>query len=124
MWSLLAEQEEVLHIPPKFLQIRRRDFCVKHWERIPERIEEQTVVIAESSGEAGSFEPGGKDTTSADATAVAKYAGEARLPGTAKQSATTISELAVSSGEAGPFWSGTSAAAAVAKPANEARSGD
>ena len=35
VWGLLAEQENVHHSPPKILQIRRRDFCVKHWERIP-----------------------------------------------------------------------------------------
>ena len=34
VWCLLAEQENAHHSPPKILQIRRRDFCVKHWERI------------------------------------------------------------------------------------------
>ena len=43
VWGLLAEQENAHHNPPKILQIRRRDFCVKHWERIPERIEEPAV---------------------------------------------------------------------------------
>ena len=46
VWGLLAEQENVHHSPPKILQIRRRDFCVKHWERIPERIEEPAVLRA------------------------------------------------------------------------------
>ena len=98
-------------------------------ERTPEHIVERTVEIAESS-EAGSSWFGKKDTTStastevaksvsgaqtsgiakygttsADATAFAKLAGEARLPGTSKHSASTESELVVSSGEAGPFWS-------------------
>ena len=52
-------------------------------------------------------------------------AGEARLPGIAKQSATTKPELAESSSGAGPSWSrakGNSAAAAAAvKSAGEAR---
>ena len=46
VWSLLAEQENVHYSPPKILQIRRRDFCVKHWERFPERIEEPAVSHA------------------------------------------------------------------------------
>ena len=41
VWGLLAEQENAHHSPPKILQIRRRDFCVTHWERIPERIPER-----------------------------------------------------------------------------------
>ena len=31
VWNLLAEQEDALHSPPRLLQIRRRDFSVKHW---------------------------------------------------------------------------------------------
>ena len=50
-------------------------------ERIPERIVEQTVDLAVSSGEAGSSRPGKKDTTIADATAVGKSVDEARSLG-------------------------------------------
>ena len=31
LWNLLAEQEDALHSRPRLLQIRRRDFSVKHW---------------------------------------------------------------------------------------------
>ena len=68
-------------------------------ERIPERIMEQTVELAGSSGKAGSFGLGVKSTTSEAITAVGKFVGEVRPPGTAKHSAST--ESAVSSGDAG-----------------------
>ena len=71
-------------------------------ERIPEHIGEQTVDIAASSGEIGSPWPGEHDTTTGDVTAVAKSAGKARPPGIAAHSASTKSDFAVSSGEAGP----------------------
>ena len=31
VWHLLAEQDDALHSPPRLLQIRRRDFRVRHW---------------------------------------------------------------------------------------------
>ena len=54
--------------------------------------------ILQSSG------PGADDTTSADSSTVARACGEARPLGIAKRSVSTASELAVSSGEAGPSW--------------------
>ena len=66
--------------------------------------------------------------TSAVATAAGKSPDEARPPGIANHSPATVSELAVSSNEDGPFWSrgkgATSAddtAAAVAKLVDEGR---
>ena len=50
------------------------------------------VELAAPSGEAGSFGTGANDTTSAAATAVAKLVDEARPLGTAKYSATSVSE--------------------------------
>ena len=84
------------------------------------------VELAASSGEMGSSWPGANDTTSAAATGVVKYVGEARPPGIAQHSASTESENAVSSGEVGSCRPGaddtTSAAAtAAAKSVDEAR---
>ena len=76
------------------------------------------VELAVSSGEA--------NTTSAEVTAVAKPAGEARPPGIAKHSASTEPELAACSGEAGHSRSretGTTSADETtgANPVGEAR---
>ena len=88
---------------------------------VPKIVVELTVP----SGKAESYGPEACNTTSAATTAVAKSAGEARPPGIAKQCASTKSQIAVSSGEAGfpsPEKDTTSAdAAAVAKPVGEAR---
>ena len=74
-------------------------------ERIPERIVEQTVELAESSGEAGSSGLGANDTTNAAVTAVAKPVGEARPPGFVKYSAASESELAKFFLKLGPLGS-------------------
>ena len=94
--------------------------------------EEQTVGIAESSGEAGFSGPGANDSTNAAATAARKPVGEARPLGSvehsvltvdaatavagppdearhfgiAKHSLSTEPELAASSREAGSSWPG------------------
>ena len=91
-------------------------------ERILERIMEQTVELARSSGEAWSSGPGVNDTTSAAATAAGKSVGEPRPPG--RHSASTGSVFAVSAGEAGsvgPNDTTSVAATAVAMSVEEAR---
>ena len=65
--------------------------------RIPERIMEQTVELAGSSGKAGSSWLGVKGTTSDAIAAVGKSFGEVWALGTAKHNVSTESELAVSS---------------------------
>ena len=62
--------------------------------------------IAASSGDAGSSWPGERDTTSADVTALAKSVVEARPPGIALHSATTVAAAVAKYGglgEAGPL---------------------
>ena len=65
----------------------------------PERIMEQTVELAMSSGEAGSSWLGADDATGAAVTAVGQFASEARPLGIAKHSVSMESVFAVSSGE-------------------------
>ena len=64
VWSLLAEQENVHHSPPKILKIRRRDFSVKHWEHLPDVTEHVTPAPA-----VGTTEPASVKFTSTSSAA-------------------------------------------------------
>ena len=59
---------------------------------------EQTVELGVSSGEAGSSGPGADDATSAAATAVGQFVGEAWPLGIVKRSVSTECVFAKSSG--------------------------
>ena len=75
---------------------------------------------ADGGSVGGSAEDGvSNDTTSAGDTTVAKAVGEARPPGTAKHSALTASEFAVSSGESRDTTNAD--VAAVVRPPGEVR---
>ena len=70
--------------------------------------------LAVSSGRAGSSRPREEDTISADVTAAAQSAAEARPPGIAKHNALTKSELAKLFGDHGSSWSRTNGTANAA----------
>ena len=90
-WAFLATQEEadeededqIVDLEAEIREVIKDS----SGECVPEHIVEQTVELAVSSGEAGSFGRGVNDTTSAAATAVGKSVGEARPPEIAKHSA-------------------------------------